>query len=87
MQETWFNSEAARAYVGCKTVKAWYAWRKAHGIVKRTNGTVNKADLDRALKVRKDTPRRGGGAAGHPNSLANLRRPKPLRIVPQTDVA
>lgn len=66
----WLTSREACAYVGCKTVKGWYEWRKRHGIVKRTNGTVNRADLDRALTVR--TPRRSGGSVRHPQSLANL---------------
>ena len=68
--DLWLRSREACAYVGCKTVKGWYEWRKRHGIVKRTNGTVNKADLDRALKLR--TVRATGGTVRHPNSLANL---------------
>jgi hypothetical protein len=75
MTETWLNAEAARAYVGCKTLKGWYEWRRRYGVVKRQNGTVNRFDLDRALRVRAALPQRirGGGHTRHPNSLANLR--------------
>ncbi len=68
----WFDAKTAALYVPCKTVKAWYQWRDRHGIVKRANGSVAKADLDRALKLTR-TPRRGGSVR-HPHSLANLTR-------------
>ena len=71
--EFWLDSKAACAYVGCKTIGGWYAWRKRHGIVKRANNTVNRADLDRALRYR---PVARGGSVRHPNSLANLRHVK-----------
>jgi len=71
--EMWLSAEAARAYVGCRTIKGWYEWRRRHGIVTRANRTVNRLDLDRALLPRAKAPRRGGGAAGHPHSLDNLR--------------
>lgn len=64
----WFSAAEAAAYVPCKTVKAWYEWRRRHGIVPRANGSVAKADLDRVLRRRK--VRRVMAAA----SLANLRR-------------
>ena len=64
----WFDSKTAAAYVPCRTLKAWYAWRRRHGIIKRANGSVAKADLDRVLRRRK--PRR----LMHPASLANLQR-------------
>lgn len=67
----WFDSKTAAAYIPCKTVRAYYAWRRRHGIVPRANGSVAKADLDRALK---GPPKRYGGSARHPNSLANLLR-------------
>jgi hypothetical protein len=63
----WFTSREAQAYVCCKTLGSWYVWRKRHGIVRRSNGTVAKADLDRALRYRKK-PR-----VMAPASLANLR--------------
>ena len=64
----WFDAKTAAAYVPCKTVKAWYAWRRRHGIVARANGSVAKADLDRILRRRK--PRR----IMHAASLANLHK-------------
>lgn len=64
----WFDAKTAAAYVPCKTVKAWYAWRRRHGIIARANGSVSKADLDRVLRRRK--PRR----TMHPASLANLQK-------------
>jgi len=64
----WFNAKTAAAYIPCRTVNAWYVWRRRHGIIPRNNGSVAKADLDRVLRRRK--PRR----VMHPASLANLRR-------------
>jgi hypothetical protein len=64
----WFDAKTATAYVCCKNVRAWYAWRKRHGIITRANGSVSKADLDRILRRRK--PRR----VMHPASLENLRK-------------
>lgn len=63
----WFSSREAQAYIPCKSIQAWYQWRKRHGIIPRANGSVAKADLDRALNVKKP-PRRM-----HPHSVANLR--------------
>lgn len=64
----WFTCKQAAAYIPCKTVKAFYEWRKRHGLIARANGTVAKADIDRILRRRK--PRR----LMHPRSLANLQR-------------
>ncbi len=64
----WFNAKTAAAYIPCASVKAWYEWRKSHGIIPRNNGSVAKADLDRALRLRK--PRRLMAKA----SLDNLRK-------------
>lgn len=64
----WFDAKTAAAYIPCRTVKAWYAWRRRHGVIARNNGSVMKADLDRILRRRK--PRR----VMHVNSLNNLRR-------------
>lgn len=63
----WFTSKTAAAYLCCPTVKAFYEWRRRHGIVTRNNGTVAKADLDRALRIQRRPHRI------HPNSLRNLR--------------
>ena len=65
----WFDAKTAAAYIPCKNVRAFYAWRKRHGIIKRANNSVAKADLDRALK------RTGPEVRGsHPNSRLNLER-------------
>jgi hypothetical protein len=64
----WFDSRTAQAYIPCKSLRGWYKWRDRHGIMPRANGSVAKADLDRALKTRKRT-RQGL----HPASQANLR--------------
>jgi hypothetical protein len=63
----WLRSDQAQRYVGCRSIKGWYEWRKRHGIVARSNGTVSRLDLDQALRrPRKSTVRAA--------SLANLRR-------------
>lgn len=72
----WFNSRTAAAYVPCKSVKAFYEWCRRHFIVRRSNGSVAKADLDRALKAKR--PRR----VMNPNSLANLRTHRVSRHEP-----
>jgi hypothetical protein len=64
----YFSAATAAAYVCCKNVKSWYAWRRRHGILARNNGSVLKADLDRVLRRRK--PRR----VMHVNSLLNLQK-------------
>ena len=64
----WFSAAKAAKYVPCRTVKAWYAWRRRHGIIARNNGAVAKADLYRVLRRRK--PRR----VMHPSSLENLKK-------------
>ncbi len=64
----WLTSRQAQRFVGCRSLKSWYEWRRRHGILPRNNGTVWKSDLDRELRRRK--PRR----VMHPNSLANLRK-------------
>lgn len=61
----WFTSREAAAYVCCKSVGAFYTWKHRHFIVSRSNGTVAKADLDRALKAKRRMA---------PASLRNLRR-------------
>lgn len=64
----WFGGREACAYVGNKTMGGWYAWKKRHHVVARSNGTVAKADLDRALAPKNRKPRRMV-----PAQLANLR--------------
>lgn len=64
----WFTNKTAALYVCCKSVNSFYMWKKRHFIVSRSNGTVAKADLDRALKAKK-RPRVMAAA-----SLRNLER-------------
>ena len=79
----WFDAKTAALYIPCKTVKAWYQWRDRHGIVTRANGSVAKADLDRALRVKKPTKR-----GLHPNSQRNLLKSTTRRAAaPTADVA
>jgi len=66
----WFDSRTAAAYIPCKSVKGFYEWCRRHFIVRRSNGSVAKADLDRALKAKR--AKRVMAAA----SLANLRKRK-----------
>jgi hypothetical protein len=60
------SQKEAAEYVRCASVKAFYEWRKRRGIVVQ-NRLVARADLERALKVRK--PRKPMAAA----SLDNLK--------------
>lgn len=73
----WFSSREAAAYIPCKSVNAFYMWRRYHGVIPRANGSVAKADLDRVLNRRK--ARRVMAVA----SLANLRKP----VAPHTPPA
>ena len=63
----WLRSDEAQRYVGCRSIKGWYEWRRRHGIVARGNGTVSRLDLDQALR----RPRKS--SVMHPASLSNLR--------------
>lgn len=63
----WLTSRQACAYVPCASIGAWYQWRRRHGIVPRKNGSVARADIDRALK---------GQRRIHAASLANLNQRK-----------
>lgn len=64
----WFDTKTAAAYIPCRTVRAFYEWRRRHGVIARANGSVAKADLNRILRRRK--VRRVMASA----SLANLRK-------------
>ena len=64
----WFDQKTAAEYVCCPNVRAWYEWRKRHGIVALRRGLVLKADIDRALRAK---PKRRVMAEA---SLANLHR-------------
>jgi len=70
-RKVWLTSVEAAAYVPCKSIKGWYEWRRRHGIVCRANGTVARADLDKALAMKQRRVWRM-----HPRSLANLRKRK-----------
>lgn len=64
-----FATREAAAYL-CKSIKGYYDWRRRHFIAVRADGTVAKADLDRAKKARRQKTRRGT----NPASQANLQR-------------
>jgi hypothetical protein len=63
-----FTARVAAMYVCSKSIRAFYEWARRHGIVRRSNGSVAKVDLDRVLR-RKRKPR-----VMQPTSLANLRK-------------
>lgn len=63
----WLTNEAAAAYVGCKSVRAFYDWKRRHPSIVTNGRAVSRASLDRALKMKRI--RRMS-----PESLANLRR-------------
>ncbi|HVQ15601.1 MAG TPA: hypothetical protein VMS40_18495 [Vicinamibacterales bacterium] len=65
----WFDAKTAALYIPCKSVHAFYDWRKYHGIIARANGSVAKADLDKVLKRPQHA---NGGSRRNPASLANL---------------
>lgn len=67
--DVWFNSRQAQAYIPCASLRAVYAWCQRHGIVRRANGSIAKADIDRVLNPRNRVRRRMAAA-----SLANLRK-------------
>lgn len=64
----WFTNAEGAAYVPCKSVKAFYEWKRRHHIVSRSNGSVAKRDLDRVLNRPRKT------RVMSPASLANLRQ-------------
>lgn len=61
----------AAAYVGCKSVRAFYEWRKRHGVTRLGDGTIPRLELDR---IKKRQPRR---RQVNPISLRNLQRRHP----------
>ncbi len=73
----WMTTRDAQAYIPCKTLKATYEWLRRHHIVRRSNGSIARTDLDRALNVKR---RRRETRGRHPNSRANLRRRTVLDI-------
>lgn len=63
-----FSSREAAAYIRCKSVRAFYEWCRRHGVTRRRNGSIAKAEIDRELN-RKRRPRVMAVA-----SLVNLRK-------------
>lgn len=66
MTPSGFTSTEAAAHVGNKTVKAFYAWAKRHGIT-RDGLLWPRADIERAKRRGRRTRRQMA-----PASLANL---------------
>lgn len=62
----WLDNRTAAAYVPCRSLKAFWQWKRRHKII-TVNGAVAKADIDRARLKKKKTR-----AGHHPNSRANL---------------
>lgn len=67
-RRVWLDAADAAIYVGCKTTRAFYTWRRAKGLVPNGRGFYLRRDLDRAMAI----PRKRHQM--HPASLANLRR-------------
>lgn len=65
-RRAWLSAADAARYVGCKTTRAFYTWRRVRGLVPNGRGWFARRDLDKALAV----PRKRH--AMNPNSLANL---------------
>jgi hypothetical protein len=63
----WLTAADAAIYVGCRSTRAFYTWRKVKGLVPNGRGFYARRDLDRALAI----PRKRHQM--HPSSLANLR--------------
>jgi len=63
----WLRTEVAASYVGCKTVRAFYDWKRRHPTVVSNGRVVSRASLDRALKMKRIRRM-------NPASLQNLRR-------------
>lgn len=64
----WFTAEEARVYTRRPTLRAWYEWRRRHGVTPNRSGLIAKSDLDLALSEQR--PKRHMAQA----SLANLRQ-------------
>lgn len=67
-RSVWLTASEASRYVGCRTVRAFYDWRKRHGLIPNGRGQFARRDLDKARAV----PRKRHVMS--PNSLINLRR-------------
>lgn len=64
----WLTAAESAVYVGCKSTRAFYTWRRVKGLTPNGRGFYLRRDLDRAMaQPRKRHQMR-------PTSLANLRR-------------
>lgn len=72
-QTPYLTFAQAAIYVGAKNVRAFYEWRKRHGIPVEGDGTIARFLLDRV----KRQPRRR--RVMHPNSLHALRASQPQK--------
>lgn len=70
MNGPWLTPREGQQYVGCRSIKSYWMWRQRHHIIARSNGTVARRDLDRALRVKRKRH------VPHPNSLLNLLKRK-----------
>lgn len=67
MNGPWLTPHEGQLYVGCKSIKSFWQWRKRKKIFTRSNGLIAKRDLDRALRI----PRKR--YIPNARALANLR--------------
>lgn len=70
MYGAWLTPWEAMHFLTRPTIDALTRWVTRHGIIRRGDGAVAKADLQRELDRMRRHPRRGR----HPHSQANLRR-------------
>lgn len=59
----------AMHFIPCPSLAATYSWLNGHGIIRRGNGSIERADLQRALRRRSQRGR-------SPRSRANLNQPR-----------
>lgn len=67
-RRVWLSAQDAAVYVGCKSTRAFYTWRRVKGLMPNGRGFYLRRDLDRAMAI----PRKRH--VMHPASLANLRK-------------
>lgn len=67
-RSVWLTAADAAIYVGCKSTRAFYTWRRVKGLTPNGRGFYLRRDLDRAMAQ----PRKRYQM--HPTSLANLHR-------------
>lgn len=79
-RSVWLTASEASRYVGCRTVRAFYDWRKRHGLVPNGRGQFARRDLDKARAI----PRKRHVMSA--NSLSNLRRRHAKQDAPTSSV-